>query len=406
MTSGGRALRLRALAERAVAVPSFSSIAQRRRAQTVMVFASGLVLAAIPTLALVVWLLPAPAVNAALVVAGFVCYALVRWLISARQVSPAAWLLVSYFAVVPIVGTIASGTVESSPFFVPLIVVVAASILPPRQVAFAGLLAFIDLAALYVLATNVQLTIDEVLVYTATAMVVIAAASGMLSLAIDRALNSADVERRSAQKLAENLKQANADLETRVSARTSQLQEALRREQLLSAKLGELSVRDSLTGLHNRRHLDEEMLRMFAYAGRTGQPLSVAVIDLDNFKLINDTHTHVIGDEVLRRTAKVLAASIRGSDVLVRMGGEEFALLMPGTDEGSAYRVCERMRAAMEETDWYALRPQLRVTASVGIACSTSFSTAAELLRAADELLYRAKRMGKNRVVVRSSDVA
>jgi diguanylate cyclase (GGDEF)-like protein len=145
---------------------------------------------------------------------------------------------------------------------------------------------------------------------------------------------------------------------------------------------------------------------MFAYAQRTGQPLSVAVIDLDNFKLINDSHTHLVGDEVLRRTAKVLAASIRGSDVLVRMGGEEFALLMPGTDEESAYRVCERMRGALEETDWYALRPQLQVTASVGIACSTSFATAAELIRAADELLYRAKRMGKNRVVVRSSDVA
>ena len=406
MTSGGRALQVKALAERIVAVPSFSSVAQRRRAQTVMVFASGLVVAAIPTLVLVVWLLPAPWVNAALVVAGFVCYAFVRLLIAKRRVAPAAWLLVCYFALVPIVGAIASGTVESSPFFVSLIVVVAASILPPRQVAFSAVLAFIDLAALYLLASNVQLTINEVLVYTATAMVVIVAASGMLSLAIERALNSADVERRSAQKLAENLKQANADLETRVSARTSQLQEALRREQLLSAKLGELSVRDSLTGLHNRRHLDEEMLRMFAYSQRTDQPLSVAVIDLDNFKLINDSHTHLVGDEVLRRTAKVLAASIRGSDVLVRMGGEEFALLMPGTDEESAYRVCERMRAAMEETDWYALRPQLRVTASVGIACSTSFSTAAELLRAADELLYRAKRMGKNRVVVRSSDVA
>lgn len=406
MGSGNQTTRLGAFAERTVAVPEFESVALRRRAQMVILLATGLVIAAVPTLVLVVWLLPHPVVNAALVVAGFACYACIRWLISRRQVSPAAWLLVAYFTLVPIVGSLASGGVESGPFFVPLIVVVAASVLPPRQVAVAALLAFADLAAMYGIATDLQLTVDEVLLYTSTAMVVIAAAAVLLSLALKRALDSADIQRRSAQRLAEDLKEANSDLEIRVTARTSQLQEALRREQLLSAKLGELSVRDSLTGLHNRRHLDEEMLRLFAYAQRTGQPLSVAVIDLDNFKHINDSHTHLVGDEVLRRTAKVLVASIRGSDVLVRMGGEEFALLMPGTDEDAAFRVCERMRLALEETDWCALRPQLRVTASVGVACSLSFTTAAELIRAADELLYRAKRRGKNRVVVRSSGVA
>ncbi|HVQ88183.1 MAG TPA: GGDEF domain-containing protein [Actinomycetes bacterium] len=404
--TGSDALTARRVVDRLLAVPELGSVALQRRAQTILIIATGMIAIAIPTAVLVAWLLPQPWVNVFLVACGFAFYALVRWLVRTARVSIAAWVLVGYFAAVPIAGALMVGRIESSPLFLVLIVVVAASVLPPKQVVFAAVIAFAELGVMFSLDNdNASIDATALLGYIAVLLLVVAAASTVLSLAIDRALTSADLARRQAERLADDLRAANAHLETRVVERTVELQEALRREQLLSAKLGELSVRDSLTGLHNRRHLDDELLRMFAYANRRDAAMSVAVVDLDNFKLINDVHTHLVGDEVLRVAARVLAANIRTSDVLVRMGGEEFALLMPGTGEDAATLVCERMRTELERWDWSSIRPDVSVTASFGVACSLGHATAADLLRAADVLLYRAKREGKNRVVCASSEV-
>jgi diguanylate cyclase (GGDEF)-like protein len=139
---------------------------------------------------------------------------------------------------------------------------------------------------------------------------------------------------------------------------------------------------------------------------RSGSPLSVALIDLDDFKPINDRHTHMVGDQVLRRAAEIMAASIRGSDELVRMGGEEFVLLMPGTSPAEAVTVCERMRVALEDFDWEQIAPGVVVTASFGVATNGEVREVPELVRAADEQLLKAKRTGKNRVMCANAEVA
>jgi diguanylate cyclase (GGDEF)-like protein len=397
---------VRRVVERCLAAPDLGSVALQRRSQTVLIIATGLLAASVPAAVLVVWLLPEPLVNLAVVISGVAVYAVIRWMVRQGRVSVAAWWLVGYFALAPMASALLVGQLAANPLFLLLIVVVAASVLPPAQVCIAALIAYAELAAMYLLDTGESLDVTVMLGYIILVLLVISAAAWVLSLAIERALTSADTDRSQAERLADDLRAANTHLEIRVAERTGELQEALRREQLLSAKLGELSVRDSLTGLYNRRHLDDELLRMFAYAKRKDAPFSVAVIDLDNFKLINDVHTHLIGDEVLRIVARVLAANVRTSDALVRMGGEEFALLMPGTTATAAVSVCERMRAELESWDWSSLRPDISVTASFGVACSGEQPTAADLLRCADELLYRAKREGKNRVVCLTSDVA
>ncbi|MDH4159518.1 MAG: GGDEF domain-containing protein, partial [Actinomycetota bacterium] len=215
----------------------------------------------------------------------------------------------------------------------------------------------------------------------------------------DLGFAAADDARLEATLLADELRGANASLEERVQRRTDELSAALQRERRLSNALAELTVHDPLTGLYNRRHLDDELIRLFAYALRSGDPLSAAVIDLDDFKSVNDHYSHVTGDDVLRAAASVLAANTRTSDVLVRMGGEEFALLMPGTTTSDAVKVCERMRVDLACHDWEVLHPGLRVTASFGVATSTGLETGAALLRTADERMFDAKRQGKNRVV-------
>ena len=114
----------------------------------------------------------------------------------------------------------------------------------------------------------------------------------------------------------------------------------------------------------------------------------------------------MVGDQVLRQAALVLALSIRGSDELVRMGGEEFALLMPGTSSDEAVTVCERMRCALAEFDWATIVPGIVVTASFGVATTGTVREVTDLVRSADEQLFKAKRAGKNRVLCATEEVA
>jgi two-component system cell cycle response regulator len=156
---------------------------------------------------------------------------------------------------------------------------------------------------------------------------------------------------------------------------------------------------DGLTGLANRRQAEDALANELSRADRFGGPLSVVIGDLDDFKAVNDDHGHPVGDSVLREFARALERSVRDVDVAARWGGEEFLLVLPGTDADGAVRLAQRIREHLE--DLTLLTPEgvrVRVTASFGVAEAQADSRLAELVAAADAALYEAKRAGKNRV--------
>ncbi|HEX5495721.1 MAG TPA: GGDEF domain-containing protein [Mycobacteriales bacterium] len=159
-------------------------------------------------------------------------------------------------------------------------------------------------------------------------------------------------------------------------------------------KLDDRVRRDVLTELANRRAFDEWLDRLFGTG--SGPVVSVALLDIDEFKVINDTHSHLVGDEVLRRVARILEAAVRLSDMAARYGGEEFGLVLPNTPLDEAAAVCERVRRAVAEADWALVRPGLRVTVSAGVSQECRPELA---LSVADQRLYAAKRGGRNRVI-------
>jgi diguanylate cyclase (GGDEF)-like protein len=150
-----------------------------------------------------------------------------------------------------------------------------------------------------------------------------------------------------------------------------------------------LALSDALTGLHNRRYATEALDRLIADA-RRGRTFSVAAFDLDGFKKLNDSRGHAAGDAVLVDFARVLLAGLRGVDVAVRTGGDEFLVLLPGAGFGQASHVVDRLRAAARDARWGA--PDTVVTASSGVAEWHDGQSADDLLRSADDALYRAKR--------------
>ena len=156
---------------------------------------------------------------------------------------------------------------------------------------------------------------------------------------------------------------------------------------------------DGLTGIANRRHGEDALAAELSRAARFGGPLSVVIGDLDDFKAVNDAFGHGVGDTVLREFAQLLERSVRDVDVAVRWGGEEFLLVLPGTDADGAVQLAQRIREYLEERT--LLTPEgaaVRVTASFGVAETQGESQTAELVAAADAALYEAKRRGKNRV--------
>ncbi len=158
-----------------------------------------------------------------------------------------------------------------------------------------------------------------------------------------------------------------------------------------------LATTDELTGLANRRAFMGQLDREIAAAAEFDWPLAVAMFDVDHFKLVNDRHGHVVGDRVLQSIATRAASVVRSGDLIGRLGGEEFGILMPGTSQEEAARIAERLRAAMEKTP--AAGDVLPgVTISIGIAGRGEQRTAGELLAVADTALYAAKSDGRNRV--------
>jgi diguanylate cyclase (GGDEF)-like protein len=163
-------------------------------------------------------------------------------------------------------------------------------------------------------------------------------------------------------------------------------------------QMRELSVRDALTKLHNRRHFDEQASTLFSHAVRHKRPFSVVIGDIDFFKRINDQFSHATGDAVLRHVGEILRSHMRLSDLVARYGGEEFVIAFPETELPQAAALCDKLRAMIEGFPWHQVHPELKVTMSMGVYADVAAGTAEAMLQQADVLLYRAKQTGRNRV--------
>ncbi|HEV2333840.1 MAG TPA: diguanylate cyclase [Gammaproteobacteria bacterium] len=187
--------------------------------------------------------------------------------------------------------------------------------------------------------------------------------------------------------LTESLRSANREKE-----------ELLGRLQQQASELERQSREDGLTGLYNRRYLDNRLDFEVKRAQRYNRQIALAMADVDRFKGVNDKHSHMVGDDVLRSIANILRNQCRSIDIIARYGGEEFLLCFPETSHENAVTVCEKIRKQVEEYDWSRLQPGLQVTLSVGVTAAPPEYDVDALIAAADEKLYEAKRGGRNRV--------
>ena len=167
-----------------------------------------------------------------------------------------------------------------------------------------------------------------------------------------------------------------------------------------------MALTDGLTGLFNRHYFTSHFDGLFKHAQDQGRPIAVVILDVDHFKAVNDTYGHGAGDEVLKELARRISSGVRNFDLVARLGGEEFVIVMPETRLNEAERACDRIRQQIARTPFPITTPKLDlpVTVSIGVAASEGGSdTPAEMLRRADEALYEAKRSGRNRVCVQSA---
>jgi diguanylate cyclase (GGDEF)-like protein len=168
-----------------------------------------------------------------------------------------------------------------------------------------------------------------------------------------------------------------------------------------NARLRRLAITDPLTEAYNREFLHQYLPQAIELADQRGEPLAVAMIDVDHFKDVNDRFGHAVGDRVLSDVAHRLRAGIRAGDLLVRYGGEEFLALLPGTDRQLALEIAERVRAKLENDPIAVDAQAIAVRISIGVAeRRRGVDSSLELIRRADQALYAAKRMGRNRVEV------
>lgn len=170
------------------------------------------------------------------------------------------------------------------------------------------------------------------------------------------------------------------------------------------ARLEDLAVTDSLTGLRNARYFHTRLAEEHAESERTGRPLAVVVLDLDHFKKVNDRYGHLVGNDVLIAAAQAIQANTRQGETSARVGGEEFALLLPNSTGAEGEEAAERVRSAIAEAETRVMGPDagtIRITASAGVASNAELPAASEreLYREADEALYRAKAAGRNRTI-------
>ncbi len=171
-------------------------------------------------------------------------------------------------------------------------------------------------------------------------------------------------------------------------------------DEQLQRNLYESATRDALTRVVNKRGFEEALSKEFAFARRHKRALSLLTFDVDHFKRVNDTYGHPAGDYVLRKMAEVANATLRREDLLARIGGEEFAVLLRDIEEEPARACAERVRTKVETCPFETGGMRIPVTISIGVATLSSHADAGALVAAADRALYEAKRAGRNRVVV------
>ena len=184
-------------------------------------------------------------------------------------------------------------------------------------------------------------------------------------------------------------------LENTIAALVYPLRNAILYKQAL-----EKAYRDPLTGVNNRAALDKALFQEISLAKRHATPLSIIMLDVDNFKSINDNYGHITGDAVLKRIAESMVECARDSDIIYRYGGEEFLMLLRSTDEEGAVLVAERIRRAIENILFRYDEFDIRVTASQGLASLLVDDDLNSLLGRCDKALYSAKSEGRNRVIV------
>ena len=222
--------------------------------------------------------------------------------------------------------------------------------------------------------------------------------------------------RKQTSELEEHVQQRTRELSEEVSHRQKMEQEILKaniklKEQLeeitlLKDQLHELSIHDELTGLYNRRYLNESIKLDLARAQRNKYPVCAIILDIDRFKTVNDSYGHAVGDQVLKNISELISALIRQGDIACRYGGEEFVIISPGLEIDTAQQRTDDIRVAIDEmvTEWE--NDRIHVTISAGLACFPDHgANADDLLNNADRALYQAKRLGRNRVTVYSKGI-
>ncbi|GAB1260540.1 sensor domain-containing diguanylate cyclase [Aurantivibrio plasticivorans] len=230
----------------------------------------------------------------------------------------------------------------------------------------------------------------------------------LLSLALADRIRRQRIAKESAQKSLLQLQQkTNKELEDQVKLRTEELENAMTKLQVANSELAKLTKTDPLTGVNNRRQFDEVAEYEIARASRTGQPLSLMMVDIDHFKAINDNCGHQAGDRCLTLVASCIATNVRKpNDMVARYGGEEFALVLPETDEPGAHHLAERIRKAIENISVVHEGKSIKMTASIGVSTHqpSSEESTHKLIQLADTALYRAKENGRNQVALSSEN--
>ncbi len=216
---------------------------------------------------------------------------------------------------------------------------------------------------------------------------------------------NAQFEVRRARSETEDQRSRNLELSNALS-RLEQLNadksDLLQQLEVKTRELERLAFIDPLTGLANRRQLEAALSSAFEAAQSASQPLALAMMDIDDFKDINDRFTHQIGDEVLVQVAGLIRDSLRVTDLASRYGGEEFLVVLPNTTDAQAFEICEGLRARVERFDWSIIKAGLSVTLSIGACTNRLVHLPKQMIATADANMYAAKRSGKNGVVMNS----
>ncbi len=195
-----------------------------------------------------------------------------------------------------------------------------------------------------------------------------------------------------------DLKKLQLDIELQQNSRINKTTDMKK----ILANLCQLTIEDSLTGLYNRRYFNHVIQNEIERNYRDHRSLALAIIDIDHFKSINDNWGHDGGDKVLKDISRIMKSNIRQSDTLARIGGEEFAVIMPNIRQHLAREVMERLRLDIENSAMYVDDNKLRITVSIGTAVTepNQMMTADELYNKSDQMLYQAKNSGRNKVVI------